>query len=85
MILRNRRIGRFYVNAMFLQEGNVCLQRMMSKIIVLKADYAVWRDGFEYIAICDDFEECPEHLEPPTYEVICNNDPVTVTFQRRPY
>jgi hypothetical protein len=81
----SRRIGRFFVASPFVDESNLCLQRLMSKIVVLRADYAPWRDGFEYVAICDDFEVCPHGLEPPVYEVICHSDPIAVTFERRPY
>jgi len=83
--MNNRRIGRFYVSKFFVDESNLCLRRLMEKIVVLKADYAIWRDGFEYIAICDAFEECPPHLEPPTYDVICSGDPIVVHFERRAY
>jgi len=79
--MRSRRIGRFFVAESFIEEGNDCVRRLMEKIIVLKADYCYMRRGFEYIAICEDFEECPPHLEVPDYSVICSGDPIRVTFK----
>lgn len=48
---------------------------------MLKADYDFRTMCFEYVAICDEFEECPPHLEVPDYSVICSGDPIQVTFK----
>lgn len=81
----NRRLGRFFVARLFVEEENDCVRRLMDKVIVLEAQYDYARNGFRYIAMCNDFEECPPHLEVPEYSVICSGDPIRVTFEKGPF
>lgn len=84
-MLKDRRLGRFFVAEAFLASDNEVLRRLMAKIIVLKADYDYMRDGFAYVAVCEEFEECPPHLEVPEYSVVCSGNPIKVSFQKGPY
>jgi hypothetical protein len=84
-MLSDRRLGRFFVASEFVERDNLCLIRLMAKIIVLEAGFDYARRGFRYLAICDDFEECPPHLEVPEYSVICSGDPIQVTFEKGPF
>jgi hypothetical protein len=78
-----RRIGKFRLANMFLQSDNICVRRLMAKIIVMDVIRRWDVDAVEYIAYCDEFEPVEPGCIPPEYEVICSGDPIVVSFKRR--
>lgn len=68
--MKSRRIGRFFAHAEFVDLENIALRRIMEKVVVLRADYRMERDDFEYVVLCEDFEEVPRHCVIPEYLVI---------------
>lgn len=83
--MQTHRVGRFKVNRLFLVPDNLCVKRLMAKVIIVDVKPQWNTDALEYLAYSDDFEEVGYGEIPPEYEVVCSQDPITVTFKRLPF
>lgn len=68
-----RRVGRFYIDQDVVLKNPEFVQKVMSKVIVVRCE-SIWHiNSFEYIAISNRFEEIDEAVIPPFYEVALKN------------
>lgn len=84
--MSNRRLGKFQVTEKFLTLDNIAARRLMEKVVVLQAEYRYIRDVIEFTALCEDFDDCPFGMIPPTYSAIVSmaGDRVTIKFEKEP-
>jgi hypothetical protein len=61
------RVGRFVVRKDDLDALPDWLQQMMSRVIVLRSQYALECDGNEYVALCPQFQASGVGMAMPTY------------------
>jgi hypothetical protein len=71
----SHRIGRFFVDGHFVDLENIPLRRIMERVVVLRAEFSYERRGFEYVVLCEDFEEVPRHSLVPEYLIIVSQTP----------
>jgi len=67
MVTPDRRYGRFSILAELIQHNAQEIQLLMSRVVVLKADYRFDLDAIEYFAWSPDFGEILPYCEAPLY------------------
>lgn len=77
-----RNIGRFFVGDKILMNDQHMGARIFEGMVVLHADYRYDRMGTEYMATCEQFDEVPEGVVAPLYEVVLDEAKGTVQFVR---
>jgi hypothetical protein len=73
-----RRYGRFRIDADMIADYPEVVMKLMTNMIVLRAEYLVYCNGIEYIAYCPDFEPVQQGYEIKRYSVV-------VTYVDIPY
>ena len=68
-----RRQGKFLISKIFLDNHPKEVQKIMSKVIVVKCEYLFHADAFEYHALSEDFEEVEIGYIAPMNNVIVKN------------
>lgn len=68
---RTHKIGRFFVSSHFVDDirNHEALQKLMAGMIVLRAEKRFDIRGFEYVALCEMFDEVPEEIYAPFYNI----------------
>ncbi len=77
-----RRIGKFYIHSLLINDSPEAIKKVMGKCIILRCEHLPHRDAFEYIAISDDFDEIAVSLVTPEYQVVFNSIEDIVTFKK---
>lgn len=74
---RTHKIGRFVVSSHFIDDirNHEALQKLMAGMIVLRAEKRFDIRGFEYVALCEMFDEVPEGIYAPFYNVPMSEPP----------
>jgi len=68
--MKNKRIGKIYISAPLMYDMDIDeMLKVTSKLVVIRCEHLYHKDSFEYIAICQEFDEIEQECEPPTYLV----------------
>jgi hypothetical protein len=67
IIVKNRRLGKFYITGDYLDGFNPNVQQIMGQCVILRSEYMIHMDAIEYIAVSDKFDELEEGRKPPEY------------------
>lgn len=81
-MIRNNRRGLFLISRELLEDAPAIVKRVLSDVIVVRAELRWDLDAIEYVAICDKFDECPEGELTPPYNCIIHEDGAYVEWQR---
>ena len=74
--MRNRQIGKFYINADLIDDAALLVRLIMANVIVVRAEFRYDRNAIEYIAISDQFEPIGQASEPKLYQWHIDRDAV---------
>jgi len=74
-------MGRFFVSKRILLTDELYGRAIFDGLVILEAHYRYDRDGTDYLATGEVFDEIPEGEEAPRYEVTIN-EAGKVEFQR---
>ena len=66
----DRRVGRFVLQSSLLEVCPDVFKEILSTCIVVRCEQIDHMDVFEYIAICDEFQELGEGCAAPEYHVV---------------
>jgi hypothetical protein len=78
--LRNR-IGKFYISRSLVLDYPELVQKVLSKVVVVRCESVFHSDSFEYIAFSNRFDICEEGYAPPVYIPIMT-DNCFVSFKK---
>lgn len=68
------RLGKFYIDKDLIENNFEEVQKIMSKVVVVRAEMLYQSNSIEYMAISKDFDEVSEGKEIPTYKVKVSQD-----------
>ena len=72
-----RNLGKFTIPAPLIQRSPDLVKQIMGSCIVLDADFQVWSQNIEYVAMSDSFEKVDEGGVIPTYVATITGDELT--------
>lgn len=66
------KVGKFYISEALVknESSHNAMCSIMSKMIIIRAEYLFAKQKFEYFAISDLFESNPDGCIVPTYKII---------------
>lgn len=67
--MNKQQIGKFLIVGSLLDKNLDLVQKILSRVVVVRAEYIYHHGGIEYIAISNEFEEIAEFGTLPTYKV----------------
>ena len=70
MFKNDRRIGKFYISCEFIEYNPEVVRKIMSKMIVVRAEVLWNRAAVEYHAICDLFDHVGIGCDAPEYKIV---------------
>lgn len=70
----NRRLGRFFISRELLLTQPERLQPLFAEMIVVEAQMRWDCNSVEYVAMSDRFEDLPENLMAPAYDILFKRD-----------
>ena len=70
----NRRLGRFSIPRNFVFDFPEDTKKIMAECLILRCEFLVSSDCFEYEACCDLFDELPLGQVLPTYQFSIDQD-----------
>lgn len=86
--MKDRKIGRFQLDRTLLEDCPDVFKDVLSRCIVVRCEMMFEFDGFEYTAICEDFQECPKGSAVrnylPVFEQEDERDPDGMIIGARP-
>lgn len=65
--IKSRRLGKFFIGVEAINDCPEAIMKLMSAVIVLDADTDIFKQGIEYTAISEHFEELEEGEKLPFY------------------
>lgn len=68
--MKSRRVGIFEIPIQSIHLMLEVVQRIMARVMVVRAEMLYDRNAIEYTALSNDFEEVPQGHIPPRYEVM---------------
>ena len=82
--MKDRRLGKFDIDCYIIEHQPEIALAVLKDCIVLRAECAIWKDAFEYVAINRYFDEIPVGEEPRRYTVdVSGNNPYTVEWRHK--
>jgi hypothetical protein len=82
MNLPDRRIGVFYIRSEMFDHNLDEVAWLLSKVIVIEAQYDLSMDAIKYTAICSAFMESPRFMMPYVYELAYRRVDVEPNYYR---
>lgn len=70
MLINDRRMGHFKVHEKTIARDRGVVQHLMSRCIILRAEFSYSSQCFEYYAVSDLFDEVPKGQLIPHYEIV---------------
>lgn len=64
------RIGRFGISNVIIRDLRDVALKILSGLIVVRAEALIYKDEIDYVAIGECFDEIEEYSEPPRYNAI---------------
>ena len=87
MAINKRKIGRFRIQKHFFEQELDSLPQIFAHCVVLDAKFRYDYDAYEYVALCDQFQELDEWTAAPLYDSVMTHaddgsgTPVFLRFQ----
>lgn len=63
----SRCVGQFVLSARKIRENPLDFYELFKGLVVLQAEYKVYNDAVQYVALCYSFDEVEQGSIPPTY------------------
>jgi hypothetical protein len=82
MWFKDKRIGKFELEAEVIEDNPDAVQAVLGSCIVVTAQMMIQKRAIEYYAICNQFSEVEQGMEPPTYDMELGDDG-TVTWTKQ--
>jgi hypothetical protein len=83
--MEKHRIGQFYIGTQLFDKELKLIQRVLAKVVVLRAELTWDKRSVEYTALSDNFESVDKGSVPPLYHAKCEareNCCTKITFER---
>lgn len=77
-----KRIGRFAMCRQLVERDPETARAVMGRCIVVRCEMMYEHDTFEYLAISPDFDEVPQGMIAPEYDVIISDGGKRIEFKR---
>lgn len=77
-----RRIGVFTMSRQLVERDQETARAVMGRCIVVRCEMMYSRDALEYMALSPDFDEVPEGMIVPQYDVIIGDGGRRIEFKR---
>lgn len=77
-----KRIGRFVMSRELVERNPETARAIMGRCIVVRCEMMYHIDTLEYVALSPDFDELPQGMIVPEYEVIIFEDGQRIEFKR---
>mgnify|MGYP001583051401 CR=1 FL=1 len=77
-----KRIGRFAMCRQLVERDPETARAVMGRCIVVRCEMMYEHDTFEYLAISPDFDEVPQGMIAPEYDVIISDGGKCIEFKR---
>jgi hypothetical protein len=71
--LKHRRLGKFFVKKEFINDKLDKVKEVLSHMVVIEARYTNEHNRFDYVSICDLFDEVKDGEMVPWYELFFEN------------
>lgn len=68
-----RRVGRLQISHDLLFSNPKAVQKVLSKVIVVRCESIFYKKCFEYVALSNRFDIIDEASEPPLYQAVVKN------------
>lgn len=81
-MLNDHRVGRFQIGLDVINDAPEIVTRIMGETIIIRAEMVLALNAIEYHAICEHFEELPDWLMPPEYDVIYDGETDKITWAK---
>ena len=78
----NRRIGRFAMSRVLVERDPETARAVMGKCVVVRCEMMYAHDTLEYMALSPEFDEVPEGMISPEYDVIISEGGQRIEFKR---
>lgn len=78
----NRRIGRFAMSRQLVERDQETARAVMGRCIVVRCEMMYAHDIFDYMALSPDFDEVPQGMIIPEYDVIIGDNGKRIEFKR---
>lgn len=81
-MLNDNRLGRFQIGIDVINDAPEIVTRIMGETIILRAEALLSNKAIEYHAICEHFEELPDGMTLPEYDVIYDGETDKITWAK---
>ena len=78
----NKRIGRFAMSRELVERDPETARAVMGRCIVVRCEMMYHMDALEYVALSPDFDELPQGMIAPEYDVIISDGGKRIEFKR---
>ena len=78
----NRRIGRFAMSRQLVERDPETARAVMGRVIVVRCEMMYMYNTLEYMALSPDFDEVPEGMIAPEYDVHISDSGSRIEFKR---
>jgi hypothetical protein len=78
----DKRIGRFALRLELVERDQETARAIMGRCIVVRCEMMYQHDTLEYIALSPDFDEVPQGMITPEYDVIISEGGKRIEFKR---
>ena len=79
--MKSRRRGIIYISGCMIEKEPWLVRCVLSRGIVVRAEYLYEKDAVQYSFICDEFAEVPDCMITPEYTVLID-DVKGVSFEQ---
>ncbi|MGD9697587.1 hypothetical protein [Acinetobacter sp.] len=79
------RLGRFSIPGSMVYTNPDLIMKILSRVVVTRAEYLLHDNRIEYIGYSWDFAEKEEYAEAPTYTAVIDDDSGDLRFDPAPY
>lgn len=78
----DKRIGRFAMSRQIVERDPKTARAIMGRCIVVRCEMMYAHDTLEYVALSPDFDEVPNGVITPEYDVIISEGGKRIEFKR---
>ena len=82
MVIKNRRLGKFYITFDAIEIDHEYVQQVMSEVIILRAEAFLHSEMIEYIAVSKHFDIVGEGFILPEYKAIIHSEKGFLRFEK---
>ena len=78
----DKRIGRFAMSRQLAERDQETARAVMGRCLIVRCEMMYAHDTLEYVAISPDFDEVPDGMIAPAYDVIISDGGRSIEFKR---